>query len=155
LGESFTITDFEKAIQSGRLHGLAPATEEQKQEWVQGENEKLATGNRYDPQIREISERRRTEERRTAQQIAFEEGLVRGYEREVVHGPFQPLPQFFGGKPLDATLIQQADTTTLKTLLRRYGNAQVTARLRNIKKASAVIDRGDGRGPREVSYEFN
>jgi hypothetical protein len=155
LGESFTVADFEKAIQSGRLHGLAPSTDEQRQKWLQEENEKLATGNRYDPEIREISERRRTEETRTAQQIAFEYGLVAGFEKEVTHGPCQPLPQFFGGKPLDATFIQQSDTATLKTLLKRYGNAQVTARLRNIKRATALLDRGDGRGPKEVSYEFN
>jgi hypothetical protein len=141
------------------MRGLSAATAEDQQQWkeerIEQENARLASDEASPREKRQIAYQRTVDEHRTAVHTQIEFELVTGFERDVVYGgKASPLPQEWGGQPLTSEFIRKCDKNILKTMIHRYGSSQVTARLRGIKKATAVIDRGNGKGPVEVSYEF-
>jgi hypothetical protein len=141
------------------MRGLSAATAEDQQQWkeerIEQENTRLASDEASPREKRQIAYQRTVDEHRTNVHTQIEFELVTGFERDVVYGgKASPLPQEWSGQPLTSEFIRKCDKNTLKTMIHRYGSSQVTARLRGIKRASAVLDRGNGKGPVEVSYEF-
>ena len=159
---SFTAYELETAWLAGAFQGMSsPGAEELeswKQERILQENEFLKRDQitpHEQAQAKEIRQRRFVENRRSAVQEELERRLVLGYERDVVYGNKKhPLPFDWNGQRLDAAFIKRCDLQTMKILVARFGDAQLTARLQGVTHASAVIDRGDGKGPRTVEVEF-
>ncbi len=141
------------------MRGLSAATARDQQQWkeerIEQENTRLASDEASPREKRQIAYQRTVDEHRTAVHTQIEFELVTGFERDVVYGgKTSPLPQEWGGQPLTSEFIRKCDKNTLKTMIHRYGSSQVTARLRGIKRASAVLDRGNGKGPTLVEYDF-
>jgi len=158
LGPGFNQYQLQQVVASNALR-LAPATAEDQQEWkeerIEQENTVLKSDEASPRQKREIAQQRFVTEHRTAAQIQMEYELVLGFERDVIYGQkVSPLPATWNGRVLTSEFIRKCDKEVLKALIHKYGSSQVTARLRGIKRASAVLDRGNGKGPIEVSYEF-
>jgi hypothetical protein len=162
LGNSFNAYQLDQAYLAGALKGLAPVSSSELETWRQ---ERVAQENEFlkkdqitqqeQAQAKEIRRRRFVENRRSAIQEELERRLVLGYERDVVYGNKKhPLPFDWNGQRLDAAFIKRCDLQTMKVLVARFGDAQLTARLQGVTHASAVIDRGDGKGPRTVEVEF-
>jgi hypothetical protein len=162
LGNSFSAYQLDQAYLAGALKGLAPVGSGELAQWAQErvaqENEFLKADAVTPSQVqqqKEIRQRRFVETRRTAFQEELERRLVLGYERDVVYGNKKhPLPFDWNGQRLDPAFIKRCDLQTMKILIARFGDAQLTARLQGVTHASAVIDRGDGKGPRTVEVEF-
>lgn len=161
LGNSFNRIQFKQAMDIQALQ-LIPASAEEleqyRQKQIAEENKilrRVATSSYEIQRQREIAERRRIETRRTTAQERLEYDVVVGFEKECVYGPkSSPLPANWNNQKLDSSFIKKSSKETLKALISRFGSAQVTARLVGLTHASAILDRGDGRGPIEVSYEF-
>jgi hypothetical protein len=102
-------------------------------------------------QLRAAAAQETADARRTAQQQNIEYQLVLEYERDKRNNPYlQPLPANITAQDIKACGADQ-----LRRWIRVAGNAQVTARMHGIKRASATLDRGTGRGPEVVSYTFD
>jgi hypothetical protein len=162
LGNSFNAYQLDQAYLAGALKGLAPVSSSELETWRQ---ERIAQENEFlkkdqitqqeQAQAKEIRQRRFAENRRSAVEEELHRRLVLGYERDVVYGNKKhPLPFDWSGQRLDAAFIKKCDLQTMKILVARFGDAQLTARLQGVTHASAVIDRGDGKGPRTVEVEF-
>lgn len=141
------------------MRGLSPATAQDQQQWkeerIEQENAALASDYVSPRQKEQIAQQRFAEEHRATVHSQIEYELVLGYERDVIYGgKASPLPATFNGQPLTSEFIKKCDRDTLKKMIHRYGSSQVTARLRGIKRASAVLDRGNGLGPQVVEYQF-
>jgi len=162
LGRFFNESQLVQALRNGKLQLALATPEEQqalaekhRQELRQREDNILRNGTDLEEQHR-ITERRFEQELRSTVRERQERDLVIGYERECVHGPKEhPLPQTYLGQPLDPTFIRRTSPELLKKLVQRWGSAQVTARLLEIKRATTTLDRGDGKGPVTVSYDFD
>ncbi len=159
---SFTAYELETAWLAGAFQGMSsPGAEELeswKQERILQENEFLKRDQitpHEQAQAKEIRQRRIAENRHSAVQEELERRLVLGYERDIKYGnKIYPLPLDWKGENLNAQFIKRCPLATMKILVARFGDSQLTARLHDIHKASALIDRGDGKGPIVVEYEF-
>jgi hypothetical protein len=161
LGRQFTKVQFQQAYSFGSLTGLLPATAEERAQWnseqIKAENKFVrdATSPYELSQAKQIVHSRRVEQSRSLAQQRLEHDLVITFERECVFGPKQKgLPKQWLGQPLTIEFIKKSDAPTLKKIMSIYGHAQINARLFGITRATTTIDRGDGKGPREVSYSF-
>lgn len=160
LGKKLNETDLVRAFNSGALR-FAPAgadeieqREKQVQENQAGQERATLLGTDQIA-VREIAQRHSQHQRESAQRQALEREIVLGFERDCIFGIKEhPLPQTWSGQSLNAQAIKDASAEVLKALFRRFGSAQVTARMHGIKTATATVDRGDGNGPREVTYQF-
>jgi hypothetical protein len=162
LGNSFDSYQLDQAYLAGALKGLASVGSGELAQWEQGriaqENE-LLKADAVTPfqvqQQKQIRQHRFVETRRSAVEEELHRRLVLGYERDVVYGNKKhPLPFDYNGQRLDASFIKKCDLATMKILVARFGDAQLTARLQGVTRASATLDRGDGRGPVLVEVEF-
>jgi hypothetical protein len=159
---SFNSYELETAWLAGALQGLsspgAEELEQWKQEQIEQENSVLKADTVTPHQLqkqKEIRQRRSAELRRSAVEEELHRRLVLGYERDIKNGnKFYPLPLDWKGSALDSAYIKRCDLQTMKVLVARFGDAQLTDRLHGIHHASALLDRGDGKGPVLVEVEF-
>jgi hypothetical protein len=101
-------------------------------------------------ELRAAAAQESIDNRRTAQQQAIEYQIVLEHERDKRNNPYlQPLPP-----EITAQAIKDSSATQMRAWLKRFGNAALSARLNGIRRASATLDRGTGRGPETVSYNF-
>lgn len=161
LGKSFSRVQFQQAYSFGALTGLVPPSAEELEQWnseqIKAENKFVrdATSPYESSQAKQIVHNRRVEQSRSLAQQRLEHDLVITFERECVYGPKQKgLPKQWLGQPLTSEFIKKSDAQTLKKIMGIYGHAQINARLFGITRATATIDRGNGKGPVEVSYDF-
>jgi hypothetical protein len=162
LGNSFNEYQVEQLWLAGALRHLSSASAEELESWKQ---EKLAQENEllkadavtpYQLQEqKEIRQRRFTDSRRSAVQEELERQLVVGFQKEVTFGGKKfPMPYDYHGEKLDAQFIKRCSADVLRKLISIFGSSQISARLHNLTRASAVLDYGDGKGPRTVEVEF-
>jgi hypothetical protein len=101
-------------------------------------------------QLRAAAAQESVDARRSAQQQQIEYQLVLEHEKDRRNNPYlQPLPN-----EITAQAIKDSSLEQMKVWMKRFGNAALTARLHGIRRASATLDRGTGRGPEVVSYNF-
>jgi hypothetical protein len=118
------------------ISGLAAASPEEseayRQEAVEQHNEALLRIAETDPSKLRTIVRQEAEQRRAAdQQTEADRQLATAKARDAVMG-FPPLPDTWQGQKLDAAFIRTCDVPTQKLLTRRFGSAQLTARLRGV-----------------------
>jgi hypothetical protein len=162
LGKSFSKVQFQQAYSFGSLAGLVSSSAEELEQWKQeqiAEENKIlrrdATSQYEIQQQKQIAHNRRMEAAQMTAERRIQQDLVERFLREVKHGSKESgLPQQWLGKPLNPEFIKKASAETLRTLVRRFGTAQLDARLRGITQAAGLIDFGNGRGPVEVAIEF-
>jgi len=159
---SFTEYELETAWLACAFQGMSSPGAEELESWKQ---EKLAQENEllkadavtpYQLQEqKEIRQRRFVDSRRSAVQEELERQLVVGFQKEVTFGGKKfPLPYDYHGEKLDAQFIKRCSADVLRKLISIFGSSQISARLHNLTRASAVLDYGDGKGPRTVEVEF-
>jgi hypothetical protein len=101
--------------------------------------------------LRKMVAQESVDNRRTAQQQQIEYQIVLEHERDKRNNPYlQPLPP-----EITAQAIKDSTAQQMRAWLKRFGNGALSARLNGIKRASAVIDRGTGRGSETVTYSFD
>lgn len=99
---------------------------EERQHWLKH----LASGS----ELREVARQEVANLRQQAKLSQFEQTLVQGYEREVIQQGLAKLPKHFQGQLLDANFIRTRSADQLRQLVRRFGSAQISARLHNINQ---------------------
>lgn len=135
IGSGFTVSDIRQALAAGQI-SLSRATLQEIQQWAR---EDIDTRNEYlqtaDTQtLRQEAKAEAAQNRQTAAQTAFERELEAGLTRDITIGGMPPLPATWNGEILDKNFIRKASTETLKTIMRKYGSAQLNARLHDITK---------------------
>lgn len=73
----------------------------------------------------------------------FESELARGFERDVLIAKMPPLPKTWLGQTLDGNFLRRASKETLKSIMRRHGASQITARLHSIKTVGNYVFEGE------------
>jgi len=129
-----------QAITSNAV-SLVPASPERITAWQEAENAKAVE--QYNADLLRLAEKNldqlRARVRQEAEQTRVgnaqaeaDRQLEASRQRDANIGGFPPLPDTWQGRPLDATFIRTCDVATHKLLAKRFGNAQLTARLRGV-----------------------
>ena len=137
LGPGFSVYDIGQAVRSGTLH-VSPATPEEIQLWTQEAQEQRQQFLRNaDPVTLRSIVRSEAEQRRAQAQREDAERQIAHREALDAQLGFPPLPDTNQhGEKIDAAYLTRISNTNLqlfKNLIRMYGAANVTARLRGIR----------------------
>jgi len=139
FGAGFTSDQVGNALQSGLIH-LGPASDEHARQWAQEDQEERQDFliNQASPQELRQAARSEAEQRRDhAVQQETERQIAAREQMDAAYG-FPPLPEFNAeGTKLDAAYLNKISNTNLqmfKKLMRKHGAANLTARLRGIRK---------------------
>jgi hypothetical protein len=152
VGSPFDKYEAKAQVVSGQAL-VSPPTAAEAAKWNEEDREErvdFLRNHATDKQLRSEANREYVENHQTAAMEALQYQIVLGYERDLRANPNLPrVPA-----EITAQAIRQCDAQTQRHWTKLYGSAQLDARLHGIKKAVTTIDRGDGRGPRQVSYSF-
>jgi len=135
LGEGFTVYGISQGLLSNALI-LVPPTQEQINAWAEQDreahNQRLlsASPTELRQAVRSESESRRVQ---TAQEAQAE--IDRVHQARDAAKKFPPLPETRNGQKLDSSYIKKASREELRFLIQRFGETQVTNRLRGIDSA--------------------
>jgi DNA-binding transcriptional MerR regulator len=130
LGENFSIHQIREML-AGNGAMLSPPTQQELDQWnsaaIEQHNEALQ---RMDPDQLRARVRQEAADSRVAQATAAAASqLEAAQKRDAVMG-FPALPDTWNGQKLDAAFIKNCSVETQKLLSKRFGSAQLTARLR-------------------------
>jgi hypothetical protein len=132
LGEGFTVYGISQGILSNALI-LAPPTQQQINEWAEQDreahNQRLLSAS---PQVLRQAVKSEAEQRRAQSVLETQAEADRAHQVRDAARMYPPLPNERNGKPLNAKFIKAADRTELRFLIQRYGETQVTNRLRGL-----------------------
>ncbi len=136
LKEGFNRYDISKALAANALQ-LSPPSQADLDQWaaedVQAHNQALLRVAETDPtKLRTIVKQEAEQRRAEVHQSESDRALAATRARDAAIGGFPPLPETWQGRPLDATFIRTCAPTTHKLLAKKFGNAQLTARLRGV-----------------------
>lgn len=132
LGDSFSEYSIQQALTSNALR-LSPPSQDELDQWaaedVEAKNQSLL---KADPeQLRARVRDEATARHQATKQAEADLQLKAAQQRDAVMG-FPPLPQVWQGHTLDAAFIKTCSVETHKLLTKRFGAAQLTARLRGV-----------------------
>jgi hypothetical protein len=132
IGSGFSVFAIQQALSSNALQ-LSPPTQQELDQWeserIEQHNEALQN---LDPdQLRARVRQEASESRAAAVQQEADRQLAAATARDAVLG-FPPLPTHWQGHQLDASFIRTCDVPTQKLLNKRFGPAQLEARLRGV-----------------------
>ena len=132
LCPGFTLDQLRDAIQSRAIQ-LAPATQSELDQWeqdaVEERNAELLRIAENDPaKLRKIVREEAAQARAATAQAEAEERFQAEQERDGQRG-YPKLPDVWQGQALDANFLRRCSVETHKLLARRFGNAQLNARL--------------------------
>lgn len=136
LGD-FDIYQIGQAIQSNAVM-LAPATEADRQRWAAERAEQrndFLQNKATTPELRRIANQESVQGRAAAASAQADASYQASVLRDQATGGYRSMPDTFRGEPLTKEFLlnrRKCSTETLKQLIRLYGEAQVTARLRGI-----------------------
>ncbi len=128
----------------------APASPQEQQKWAredaQAQRETTIKHQHWlqhkatPQQLREAAQRERQQkiENRSFAQEQLELEVCMARKRDLENG-LPPLPHQWNNAPLDSAAIKRASILTLRTLISRYGQAAVTARLYSLKHVEATV----------------
>ena len=133
LNSEFEATE---AISSNAVT-LAPASSEQIAAWqaeegvaaIEQHNTELLRLADLDPEQLRQRVRQEAEHTRVATAQAEADNALAAAQARDAHVGFPQLPDVWQGHPLDAAFIRNCDATTNRLLIKRFGAAQITARL--------------------------
>jgi hypothetical protein len=123
-----------QAIVSGAVRGLMPATpsEQTERNEVAIDRENLRLLNSDVPTLKKLA-REEAEQRRVATAQADADRILKEKE-QIEAGQFEPLPATtHDGRTIDKKFFLQCDRKTMGYYISRYGDANVTARIRGIR----------------------
>ena len=139
LGTQFSVADVVRVLTDGSIQGLAPsgnaaelrATHQQKQI----ENHNLALINADTQTLRKVARQEAANRQTEAEkQVVLD---MQAQRRRDAAMDFPSLPGTWQGQKLDAAFIRRCDVPTQKLLAKRFGSAQLDARLQVVAKGDS------------------
>lgn len=139
LGSPFNGYHIKLAIDAGHVLVFPPSSEEL-QKWrseKQQERQSYLINQASPEELRAVARQEASQNRQAAVQTAFERELEQGLIRDITIGKMPRLPETWNGEVLDKNFIRRASADTLKQIMRRFGSAQLNARLYGITKVGS------------------